>query len=403
MSVENMYIVIKAYGFFSMQYFNTIFNQVLGFVPYEKFRRLVGQHKSDHNVKLFDAWNHLVILLYAQATEKDSLREIEMGLKTHPQFWHHLGIQTVAKTTVAKVNSTRNPVVFEKLFYEILSLFQNLTSERTFSFSNPLYSLDSTTIQLCLSLCNWAKFRKAKGAFKLHVLFNNRLRIPEIVEGTTGLVSDITHAKKMDITLEAGSILVFDRGYLDFIWWKELDMKGYFFVTRPKKNTLCVVSKSERDLETDILSDDRVWIGDVFTPLYPKEIRRIRYIHPEKGELIFLTNNFTLKASDIALIYKDRWQIELFFKWIKQHLVIKSFLGTTQTAIMNQVWVAMIFYLIVAYIRFQARYPGGMIELTWMIKESLWSRRTLFDLRSLTRETVSKVQERMQEPNLTLF
>lgn len=163
------------------------------------------------------------------------------------------------------------------------------------------------------------------------------------------------------------------------------------------------MSQTETELEKDILGDDLVWIGAIQHPLYPKEMRRIRYIHPEKGELVFLTNNFVLKASEIALIYKDRWQIELFFKWIKQNLVIKSFLGTSQKAIMNQVWVAMIFYLIVAYIRFQARYPGSMMELTWLIKESLWSRRTLFDLFSLSRKSVGKIREEDRVQNFTLF
>ena len=154
-----------------------------------------------------------------------------------------------------------------------------------------------------------------------------------------------------------------------------------------------VVSKRSPHLEKDILGDDTVWIGDVTNPAYTKEARRVRYIHSEKGELVFITNNFTLKASEIACIYKDRWQIELFFKWIKQNLVIKSFLGTSQNAILNQVWVAMIFYLIIAYIRFQTRYTGSMMELTWIIKEALFVRRPLLDLLSLTKRSIAKITE----------
>jgi hypothetical protein len=301
---------------------------------------------------------------------------------------------------MAYMNLHRDSVVFEKLFYEMVARFKDVTADRTLPFTNQIYSLDSTTISLCLSLCNWAKFCQAKGAFKLHTLFNNRLRIPEIIHGTIGSVNDGAEAKRMILNLEGGSILVFDRGYPDQAWWYELAMKGFFFVTRTKKNARFVVSKRATSLEPNILSDDTVWIGDIIDPVYPKESRRILYVHPDKGELVFITNNFTRKASEIALVYKDRWQIELFFKWIKQNLVIKSFLGTSQNAIMNQVWIAMIFYLIVAYIRFQTRYPRSLMELTWVIKESLFVRRPLIDLLSLTQQSITKITE--DEPP-TLF
>ena len=370
---------------------STVFTQILEFLPYHRFRALVRQHKSDHKSQKCTSWNHFVILLYAQATGKDSLREIEMGLKTNTHFWHHLGIKTVARSTIAYVNMHRDSVVFEKLFYEMVARFKDVTADRSLPFTNQIYSLDSTTISLCLSLCDWAKCRQAKGAFKLHTLFNNRLRIPEIIHGTTGVVNDGAEAKRMTLNLESGSILVFDRGYPDQAWWMELDTKGFFFVTRTKKNSRFVVSHQSKVLEKDILSDDIVWIGDIMNPIYSKEARRVRYLHTEKGELVFITNNFTLKASEIALVYKDRWQIELFFKWIKQNLVIKSFLGTSQNAIMNQVWIAMIFYLIVAYIRFQTRYPGSMMELTWVIKESLFVRRHLIELLSVTKRSIAKI------------
>jgi hypothetical protein len=379
---------------------STVFTQLLEFLPYHRFRALVGQQKSDWKSQRCNTWNHFVILLYAQATGKDSLREIEMGLKTNTHFWYHLGIKTVARSTIAYVNLHRDSVVFEKLFYEMVARFKDVTADRALPFTNQIYSLDSTTISLCLSLCDWATFRKAKGGFKLHTLFNNRLRIPEVIHGTTGSVDDGSEAKRMILNLEPGSILVFDRGYPNQAWWHELDVKGFFFVTRTKKNARFVVSKRALSLEPNILGDDVVWIGDIMNPVYPKEARRISYIHPDKGELVFITNNFTLKASEIALVYKDRWQIELFFKWIKQNLVIKSFLGTSQNAIMSQVWIAMIFYLIVAYIRFQTRYPGSMMELTWIIKESLFVRRPLIDLLSLTKQSIAKITE--DEPP-TLF
>lgn len=386
---------------FSMIDSSTIFTQLLTFVPYHRFRALIGQHKSDRRVQRCTTWNHFVILLYAQATAKDSLREIELGLKTQAQYWHHLGIKTVARSTIAYVNERRSASVFEGLFIEMLARFKEITSDRTFPFENPLYSIDSTTIALCLSLCDWATFRKAKGAIKLHTVFNNRLRIPEIVRGTPGSMSDTAEAKRLILDFDRGSIFVFDRGYPDYRWWYELHHKGFFFVTRTKKNTVIRIATSRTIQALDILGDDMVWVGDVrHQTCYPQTMRRVRYLHPEKGELVFLTNNTTLSASEIALVYKDRWQIELFFKWIKQNLIIKSFLGTTQNAIMNQVWVALTFYLIVAYIRFQTRYPGSMMELTWMIKETLFVRRPLLDLMSLNTQTIAKLTE--DEP-LTLF
>ncbi len=165
---------------------STVFTQILEFLPYHRFRAIVGQQKSDWKSQKCTTWNHFIILFYAQATGKDSLREIEMGLKTNTHLWHHLGIKTVARSTIAYTNTHRNSIVFEKLFYEMVERFALVTADRELPFTNPIYSLDSTTITLCLSLCNWATFRTAKGGFKLHTLFNNRLRIPEIINGTVG-------------------------------------------------------------------------------------------------------------------------------------------------------------------------------------------------------------------------
>jgi len=386
-----------------MKQFNTVFNQLLDIVPYEQFKRTVGQHKSDWKIQKLDTWNHFVILLYAQALGRDSLREIETGLSLHQNLWHHLGINTVARSTLARMNSKRNSIVFEKIFYATLSDRKLYAGERAFTFPNELYALDSTSIELCLKMFDWAKFRKEKGAFKLHTLFDVRSQIPIVIEGTNGLVSDIKQARQMEVSLPAGSILVFDRGYLDYSWWKELQDRGYFFVTRPRRNTLCIVSKTGENLEKDILGDDSVWIGDVQNPLYPREMRRVRYLHPLYGELVFLTNNFTLTASEISLIYKNRWQIELFFKWIKQNLVIKSFLGTSKNAVMNQIWVAMTYYLIVSYLKFQTRYQGSVLELTWVLKECLLTRRSLIDLLSFTPQTLTKIPKAEFIENLTMF
>jgi transposase len=316
--------------------------------------------------------------------------------------WHHLGINTVSKSSIARVNNTRDPIVFEKLFYALLEQCKSVTESRKFSFNNPLYSLDASVVNLCLSLFDWAKYRTKKGALKMHVLLNNRTGLPTVVTVTAGNIADVIEGRNMDLKLEPESILVFDRGYVDHNWWYRIDKQGFFFVTRPKKNTVIIVSKRIKVIEPNILSDDTVWIGEPCNPVYNKEMRRIRYFDEKHGEYVFITNNFKLTALEIALIYKDRWQIELFFKWIKQNLKVKTFLGTSKNAVMNQIWIAMIYYLLLSYIKFQTRCPRSLLELSWMMKEVVLVRRPLIDILSLTPGSITKFNEEGYEPP-TLF
>lgn len=212
-----------------MRYSNTIFNQLLNFLPKDQFRQFVGQHQGDRYVKKLTAWNQLTILLYAQVTGKDSLREIETGLSVHQPKWNHLGMKSVARSTLSEAMARRNYQIYEDLFYALLQRCKEITPENRFKFTNPLYSFDATTIQLCLSLFNWAKYRTTKGALKLHMLLNNRTAIPECITVTDGKTTDITAIKQMSLNLEKGSILVFDRAYIDFAWWNQLDEDGIFF------------------------------------------------------------------------------------------------------------------------------------------------------------------------------
>ncbi len=373
-----------------MYYSNTIFNQLLAFVPKHQLKGFVGQHNGDRYMKKMTAWNQFVILMYAQATGKESLRDIETGLSTVPNMWNHLGIQTVAKSSIARANNTRNSKIFEKLFYAVLDQCKEITSERTFAFSNPLYSLDATVVNLCLSLFDWAHYRHEKGAIKIHTLINNRTNIPELLNISTGNIADITGVKKMNISLPRGSILVFDRGYIDYMWWKELNTRGIFFVTRTKSNQLFVVSDEHAKPQANILADEKVWVGDLIKAEYPHEIRRVTY-RTDTGDVYeYITNNFTLSGEDIAMVYKERWKIELFFKWIKQNLKIKSFLGTSKNAVMSQIWVAMTYYLLLSYIKFQTKFDKSLLELSRMIRETLFSRRPLIDLLSLSTRTISR-------------
>lgn len=393
-----------------MYYTTTIFNQLLNFLPKHKFNQFVGQHNSDKYTKRLTTWNQLVALLYAQATGKDSLRDIETGFNLNKNVWYHLGVASVARSSLADANCRRPHQIFEKLFYSLLERFHKvIPNENKFDFENPLYSFDSTTIQLCLTVFDWAKFRTAKGALKIHTLLNNRTTVPELINMTVGNVADITALKKIDLNLPKQSILVFDRGYIDYDLWAKIQQKQWFFVSRSKiTQNLMVIGQhnAANVLELNILADEKVIYGDYQSmQKHPDMIlRRIKYYHAiDKKEYIYLTNNFQLSALQIADIYKRRWQIEIFFKWIKQNLKIKTFLGTSENAVLTQIWIAMIYYLLASYIKFQTKFNKSLLELTRMIKETLLMRRDLIDLLSLGEKTVIKLKKIDDNPQMSFW
>lgn len=388
-----------------MHYSSTIFNQLLNFLPKTQFDQFVGQHEGDKWVKKMDTWNELVILLYSQASGKDSLREIEVGLDINTAKWYHLGIQSAARSTISYALNNRDYQIYEKLFYALLEKTKAITPTNRFNFENPLYSIDSTTVQLCLSIFDWAHFRTAKGAFKIHTLLNNRTAIPEFLTVTDGKSADISVIKSNSLALEKGSIAVFDRGYLDFSWWDSLNSKGLFFVSRSKTNVnLFFLGQHQSPVGKGILADDLVLPCPDSPPFkYTSQLRRVRFFDSKtQKEYVFLTNNFTLPAVEIAAIYKSRWQIETFFKWIKQNLKIKSFLGTSKNAVLSQVWAAMIYYLLLAYIKFQTKFKRPLLELTWMIRETLLQRQPLIDLLSLRFKNIFKIRQ-FSAPQLQFF
>lgn len=387
-------------------YTNTVFNQVLQFVPKNHFNAFVGQHKGDRYVKKLTTWNQFVALMYAQATGKQSLRDIETGMQIHSTQWHHLGIGSVARSSLSDANNRRDSKIFELLFYEIFTRCKEITPSRSFSFDNPLYSLDSSTITLTLSLFPWARYSRQKGAVMLHTLLDNRTCIPELLVITDGKGNERKVGKEILKTLEKGSIIVFDRGYLDFTWWNEINSSGKFFVTRTRQNQkFHLVGQHKPCTDSSILADDLVeqisWNGE--KQKYTDTIRLVRYIDKESGEIYeYLTNNKELSALEIAKIYKDRWRIELFFKWIKQHLKIKTFLGTSQNAVLSQIWVAMCYFLILSFIKFQTKFAKSLFDFTRLIRETLMLRCTIIDLLSGTDEIIQKLRTR-DGPQLQLF
>lgn len=371
---------------------STILNQLQHLLPLDEFQTFVNLQKADKYTKKLSCKDQLTILLYAQATGKNSLREIETSLRIQDSTWYHLGIETVARSTLASANGKRPYMIYESLFYELLKKCKGFSfGTASFSFENDLYAIDSTTIDLCLNLFPWAHFRTEKGAIKLHTLFNVRSQIPELIIATDGKEADITTARKIDLgKLASGSILTFDRGYNDYAFLYSIQEEQYTFVTRLKSDAHTLLLESFAVTEKGVLKDQRIgFVLEKALKDYPEDLRLITYydeVHDKTYH--FITNNFTFSAKTIADIYKARWQIELFFKWIKQHLKIKTFLGTSKNAVLTQIWVAMIYYLLLAWIKFQTKFKGSLLDLTWIIKEMLLRHVSLINLLNLTPKTL---------------
>lgn len=385
----------------------TVLNQLQHLLPLREFSSFTRQYRADRYVKRFSCKDQLTVLLYAQATGKDSLREIETGLKMWDSKWYHLGLRTVARSTLARANELRPWEIYESLFYELLKKCQSLTSgTASFAFDNPLYALDSTTVDLCLSLFPWAHFHHTKGAIKLHALFNVRSQIPEVISVTDGRTADVTELQMLDLErLPTGSIFVVDRAYIDYSELNRINRSGDFFVVRLKDNAQIVPLEPYPISESGVLKDQR--IGFVLPGAledYPDDLRLVTYHDDETNKTYrFLTNNFLLSAKTVADVYKARWQIEIFFKWIKQHLKIKTFLGTSANAVLTQIWVAMIYFLLVSWLKFQTKFSGSLLELTRMVAEVLLQQVSVIDILRLTPKTLPKALARASPIQMALL
>jgi hypothetical protein len=378
-----------------MSHCNTIFSQLLQILPRHEFEKAVNLYKGDKYVKYFSSWQQFNTMLYAQIRSKDSLRDITTSLNAQKNKWYHIGLKGVCRSTLSDANNRRPYQIFEHLFYTLSKRCKDLTPKHKFKFKNPLYSIDATTIELCLSLFPWAKYRKMKGAMKLHFLYDHAGCLPSFLVLTDGKAADIRIAKEENFLsrLLPDSIISIDRAYLDAKWLYNLNKKSIYFVTRLKKNMKpLVIGQHTKPKNKNIIADQEIILPSIFRSQgYRDKLRMITFYDPEtKKTLNFITNNFKLAASTIAAIYKARWQIELFFKWIKQNLEIKSFLGTTKNAVLTQVWVAMCYYLLLAYIKYQTKFKYALLELNRLIKETLMERLALIDLLSLNSKKLNK-------------
>src|SRR3990167_5107478 len=362
-----------------MHHYHTILGQMLQMFPRYEFEKAVKETKTEYHARGFKSWNHFAAMLFGQLAGQDSLRGIEAGLATQSKHLYHLGIKPIHRSTLAYANEHRPHELFKKIFEAMLSKCQPLAPKHKFRFKNPVNSIDATVIDLCLSLYDWAKFRTTKGAVKLHVKLNHAGYLPTFMVMTEGKVHESTMAPS--VPLESGDVVVFDRGYNDFAWFKILVDKCVFFVTRLKKNASYKVIERRPVQHKDIYSDQIIEFKGFYARRdCPYRLRRIRSKDRETGKIIvILTNNFSWSAKTIALIYKDRWQIELFFKAIKQLLKVKSFVGTSRNALLSQLWVALIAYLLLAYLKFKSKFSWSLYTLCSVLPTNIFSKRNLWD------------------------
>jgi putative transposase len=317
----------------------------------------------------------------AQLAGRNSLRDIVDNISSQTHRLYHLGSAKLSRSNLSQINEDKPCTLYEVLFGQLLSRCRGKAPGHDFRFKNPLYSLDASTVDLCLSVFPWADFRTTKGAIKLHVGLNHAGYLPEFVTVTEGKVHDVTMGRMLKFP--KGSIVAIDRGYNDYAWYNQLTEKGIFFVTRLKSNAKTrVVCRRPVLADNGLTSDQTIEFTGVQTSKKcPIRLRRIGYRDPETGKhYVFLTNNFKLSARTIADIYKARWQVELFFKWIKQNLKIKSFIGTRKNAVMTQIWIALCVYLLLAYIKFQSKLNKGMQQILRLLQINLFEKRDLMAL-----------------------
>ena len=357
----------------------TIFSQIMDYAPKNIFDQLVSEYKGNYRFRTFSCWDQLLCLAFAQLTFRESLRDIETCLRSNSEKLYHMGIKgNISRTNLSRANETRDWKIFARfanhLIQEALSLYTK--DELIYKeLDNSLYALDSTTIDLCMSLFPWAKFRKNKSAVKLHTLLDIRTSIPTFIHITSGKVHDVNILDL--ISIETSAFYIIDKGYIDFERLFTLKNKNAFFITRAKKNLVCQRIYSHNVSEYENIKYDQTLklTGIKTSTLYPEQIRKIKFIDKENDkELFFLTNNFLLDADMIARLYKDRWKIELFFKWIKQHLRIKSFYGTSENAVKIQIYSAISVYVMIAIIKKKLNIAESLYTILQILSINIFSK-----------------------------
>lgn len=380
-----------------------MFSQVLKLIPRIDFERMVKQTDSEYRSKGLSSWAQFVGMMFCQLGRAHTLREIEGGLMSCEGKLSHLGIEAPKRSSLSYANRHRPPELFENVFYELYEkVASKFAGKRKFRFKNKLVSLDSTTIDLCLSMYDWARFTRTKGAVKLHLVLDHDGYLPKFAVITDGKVHDVTVAQQM--AFEAGTIVVDDRGYTDYALYGDWTAKGVFFVSRLRSNARYeVVQKREVPAQRQhhILSDQIIELNAQYGyAKCPYRLRRVEAWVEETGEVLeFITNHLTLAASTIADVYKDRWQIETFFKALKQNLKIKTFVGTSPNAVRTQIWTALIAMLLLRYLQLCSRFGWSLSNLVALLRMNLFTHR---DLMGWLNQPFAPPSDDDQHPQMTL-
>jgi FOG: Transposase and inactivated derivatives len=372
-----------------------VYSQLTDFLPKRVFDCLVDKYDGNKHVRFFTCWNQLSCMLFGQLTGRESMRDLMIGLDAHKSKYYHLGFgKNVTRSNLAKANEKRNYKIFEEFAYHLIKEARDTSVVKDFDLNikSNVYAFDSSTIDLCLSVFWWAEFRKTKGGVKLHTLFDVKTSIPSCIHITKASVHDVNLLDVLQY--ESGGYYILDRGYIDFKRLYRIQLHSAFFVTRTKTNFRFRRMYSNKiNKKSGVLSDQVGKLEGYYSLKdYPEKLRRIKY-HDEETEktLVFLTNNFDLKAEEIALLYKYRWKVELFFKWIKQHMKIKSFWGVTPNAVKIQIYSAIIVYCLVAIISNKLKVDRSTYEILQILSISLLDKTPLKEL--LTNQDYKDVKE----------
>lgn len=359
----------------------TLFAQIMDFVPWTSFRRIVARYSGDRRVRTLNCAEQFRVLAFAQLTWRESLRDIEACLSAQASKLYHMGLrEAVARSTLADANEARDWRIWAELAQLLISRARRLyaTESLAADLDNTVYALDSTTIDLCLTVFPWAHYQSTKGAVKMHTLLDLRGNIPSFIHVSDGKLHDVN---VLDLLVpEPGAFYVMDRGYIDYARLHVLHQAAAFFVTRAKSNLNARrLYSAPTDRNTGVICDQVIVLNGFYASKgYPEQLRRIRFKVPESGKtLVFLTNNTTLPALTVAALYKSRWQVELFFKWVKQHLRIKRFYGTTENAVKTQIWTAVSVYVLVAIVKKELHLEPSLYTLLQILSVTLFEKMPL--------------------------
>ena len=359
-----------------MAHCSTVLSQIVRIFPRHEFQALANKHHAGQKFRSFSRWTQFVALLTAQLTGRDSLRDIVENMTAQAGKLYHLGIKPFSRATLSRANEQQPHKLYEALFLRLMNRCQSLAPRnKAFKLKGKIYLLDASLVDLTLSLFPWAQYRKGKGAAKLHIGLDADGYLPAFVNMTPGKEHEINVGRELE--LPKGSYVVFDRGYTDYSWYQELTEDGVFFVTRLKSNAVSTSGPLRRGRKSPgVLCDQQIKLKGI-----DGTYRKVRYLDEETGITYeFLTNALDLPAATVAQLYKERWQIELFFKWIKQNLRVKSFLGTSFNAVMTQLWIALCAYLMLAFLKFQSKLRHSMQQMLRLLQLNLFERRDFMDL-----------------------